>query len=141
MPASLCRKVFLLLCQGDQLNVAWWTQQGFFFAISLASNRHFPGNCPRLSLLTVLRATLLSFLFFLPSLFQNYFNCLIQDFMFSSRFLKTKRRVILIFFGGGEIFLEVSAAELINSIEHNYECEQSNKTSGKKVVQGAKQNK
>ena len=53
--------------------------------------------------------------------------------MFSSRFLKTKRRVILIFFGG-EIFLEVSAAELINSIEHNYESEQANKTSGKKVV-------
>ena len=54
--------------------------------------------------------------------------------MFSSRFLKTKRRVILIFFGGGKIFLEVSAAELINSIEHNYESEQANKTSGKEVV-------
>ena len=64
IPASLCSKVFLLLCQGDQLNVAWWTEQGFFFAISLASNRHFPGNCPRLSFLTVARATLLSFLFF-----------------------------------------------------------------------------
>ena len=53
--------------------------------------------------------------------------------MFSSRFLKTKRRVILIFLGG-KIFLEVSAAELMNSIEHNYESEQANKTSGKKVV-------
>ena len=58
--------------------------------------------------------------------------------MFSSRFLKTKRRVILIFFLGGGIFLEVSAAELINSIEHNYESELANKTSGKKVVYGAK---
>ena len=45
---------------------------------------------------------------------------------------KTESRVILIFFR--EFFLEVSAAELINSIEHNYESEQANKTSGKKVV-------
>ena len=42
---------------------------------------------------------------------------------------KTKSRVILIFLGRS--FLEVSAAELINSIEHNYE-QQANKTSGKK---------
>ena len=48
--------------------------------------------------------------------------------------LKTKSTVILIFFGGeGKFFLEVSAAELINSIEHNYE-QQANKTSEKKVV-------
>ena len=54
---------------------------------------------------------------------------------------KTKSKVILIFFffGGGGFFLEVSAAELINSIEHNYESEQANKTSAKKVVSGAKQ--
>ena len=47
--------------------------------------------------------------------------------------LKTKSTVILIFLGGGEgkFFLEVSAAELINSIEHNYE-QQANKTSGKR---------
>ena len=51
----------------------------------------------------------------------------------------TKIRVILIFFGG-EIFLEVSAAELINSIEHNYE-QQANKTSGKKKLFSREQNK
>ena len=45
--------------------------------------------------------------------------------------LKTKNRVILIFFFWGGGGLEVSAAELINSIEHNYE-QQANKTSGKK---------
>ena len=44
---------------------------------------------------------------------------------------KTESRVILIFFR--EFFLEVSAAELINSIEHNYESEKANKTSGKKL--------
>ena len=43
---------------------------------------------------------------------------------------KMKSRVILIFFFR-EIFVGVSAAELINSIEHNYE-QQANKTSGKK---------
>ena len=61
----------------------------FFFAISLVFNRHFPGNCPRLTVATVLRATSLTFLFFffLPSVFYNYFSCFIQDFMFSSRFL------------------------------------------------------
>ena len=32
-----------------------------------------------------------------------------------------------------EFFLEVSAAELINAIEHNYESEKANKTSGKKL--------
>ena len=50
--------------------------------------------------------------------------------------LKTKSRVILIFWGGN-FFLEVSAAELINSIEHNYE-QQANKTSGKKSCLGSK---
>ena len=61
----------------------------FFFAISLVRNCHFPGNCPRLTVATVLRATSLTFLFFffLPSVFYNYFSCFIQDFMFSSRFL------------------------------------------------------
>ena len=44
---------------------------------------------------------------------------------------KTESRVILIFFR--DFFLEVSAAELINSIEHNYESEKANKTSGKKL--------
>ena len=105
IPASLCSKVFLLLCQADQLNVAWWTEQGFFCNLTrlqLSLSRKLPQTY---NLLTVLRATLLSFLFFLPSLFYNYFNCFIQDFMFSSRFLKTNRRVILIFFwGGGKFF-------------------------------------
>ena len=41
IPASLCSKVFLLLCQGDQLNVAWCTEQGFFC--------HFTGLQPSLS--------------------------------------------------------------------------------------------
>ena len=36
----------------------------FFFAISLVPNCHFPGNCPRLTVATVLRATSLTFLFF-----------------------------------------------------------------------------
>ena len=48
---------------------------------------------------------------------------------------KMKSRVILIFFR--EIFVGVSAAELINSIEHNYE-QQANKTSGKKSCLGSK---
>ena len=45
---------------------------------------------------------------------------------------KTKSRVILISFFG-KFFLEVSAAELINSIEHNYYKQQANKTSRKKL--------
>ena len=68
IPASLCSKVFLLLCQGDQLNVTWQTEQGFFFG-------HLTGL--QLSLSTKLPQTQLA----------NYFSCFIQDFMFSSRFL------------------------------------------------------
>ena len=47
---------------------------------------------------------------------------------------KTKSRVILIFFfwGGGDFFRSF-CCRVNNSIEHNYESEQANKTSGKNL--------
>ena len=87
IPASLCSKVFLLLCQGDQLNVAWWTEQGFFFLPAHRPPTNLSRKLPQTQLPNRFESHLTEFPFFLPSLFQNYFRCFFQDFMFSSRFL------------------------------------------------------
>ena len=49
IPASLCSKVFLLLCQGDQLNVAWWTEQGFFLPSHRPPTVSFQETAPDLA--------------------------------------------------------------------------------------------
>ena len=75
--ASLCSKVFLLLFQGDQLNVAWWTEQGFFCHLT-GLQPSLSRKLPQTQLANCFESHLIEFPFlFAIFLFQNFFSFLL----------------------------------------------------------------